>query len=117
MVQELLQFYLCIVTIENGNRIDNITDWGLEQFVNHYGNVIAGPDRAKQSTKQKQIASGKNPRNDEQQITKEDIFHYVYAVLHNPAYRKKYELNLKREFPREFLSTKIFGNGLSGANS
>jgi len=33
-------------------------------------------------------------------ITKEDIFHYVYAVLHNPAYRKKYELNLKREFPR-----------------
>ena len=33
-------------------------------------------------------------------ITKEDIFHYTYAVLHNPAYRKKYELNLKREFPR-----------------
>ena len=33
-------------------------------------------------------------------ITKEDIFHYVYAVLHHPAYRKKYELNLKREFPR-----------------
>ncbi len=26
------------------------------------------------------------------------VFHYVYAVLHNPAYRKKYELNLKREF-------------------
>jgi predicted helicase len=34
------------------------------------------------------------------QITKEDSFHYVYAVLHNPAYREKYELNLKREFPR-----------------
>jgi predicted helicase len=33
-------------------------------------------------------------------ITKLDIFHYVYAVLHNPAYRKKYELNLKRDFPR-----------------
>jgi predicted helicase len=24
----------------------------------------------------------------------------VYGVLHDPAYRKKYELNLKREFPR-----------------
>ena len=36
----------------------------------------------------------------DKKITKEDIFHYVYAVLHNPAYRKKYELNLKREFPR-----------------
>ena len=31
---------------------------------------------------------------------KEAIFHYVYAVLHNPAYRKKYEQNLKRDFPR-----------------
>jgi len=58
---------------QNGNRIDNMTNWGLEQFQNHY--------------------PGEN-------FTKEDIFHYVYAVLHNPAYREKYELNLKREFPR-----------------
>jgi predicted helicase len=57
----------------NGNKIENITDWGLEQFQNNY-----------------------NDNN----INKEDIFHYVYAVLHNPQYRKKYELNLKREFPR-----------------
>jgi len=33
-------------------------------------------------------------------VTKLDIFHYTYAVLHHPAYRTKYELNLKREFPR-----------------
>jgi len=33
-------------------------------------------------------------------ISKLDIFHYVYAVLHDPAYRAKYELNLKRELPR-----------------
>jgi predicted helicase len=33
-------------------------------------------------------------------ITKRDIFHYVYAVLHCPAYREKYRLNLKRDFPR-----------------
>ena len=36
----------------------------------------------------------------EGEITKLGIFHYVYAVLHHPAYRQKYELNLKREFPR-----------------
>jgi predicted helicase len=54
-------------------RIDNITEWGLQQFVNHY---------------------------QDNSISKEEIFHYTYAVLHNPAYRKKYELNLKREFPR-----------------
>ncbi len=35
-----------------------------------------------------------------EEIQKEDIFYYTYAVLHNPAYREKYELNLKREFPR-----------------
>lgn len=33
-------------------------------------------------------------------LTKDDIFHYVYAVLHDPVYRGKYALNLKREFPR-----------------
>ncbi|MBX3164936.1 MAG: N-6 DNA methylase [Bacteroidetes bacterium] len=58
---------------ENGKRIENITDWGLEQFQRHYKN---------------------------KKITKEQIFSYVYAVLHNPAYRKKYALNLKRGFPR-----------------
>lgn len=58
---------------ENENQFDNITDWGLEQFRNNYKS---------------------------KKIIKEDIFNYVYGVLHNPAYRKKYELNLKREFPR-----------------
>ncbi|AVZ30769.1 type ISP restriction/modification enzyme [Nodularia spumigena] len=58
---------------ENGKRIDNITDWGLKQVQNHY---------------------------QDKTITKIDIFHYTYAVLHNPEYRTKYELNLKRDFPR-----------------
>jgi predicted helicase len=57
----------------DGERVDNITDWALEQFQKQY--------------------KDKN-------ITKENIFHYVYAVLHHPTYRAKYEINLKREFPR-----------------
>jgi predicted helicase len=64
---------------EKGQRLDNITDWALKQFTNHYkagpGTRLPGP-------------------------TKRSIFHYVYAVLHDPAYREKYALNLKREFPR-----------------
>ncbi len=28
------------------------------------------------------------------------IFHYIYAVLHHPAYRDKFADNLKRELPR-----------------
>ena len=56
-----------------GNRIENLTDWGLKQFQKYYK---------------------------DKKITKQEIFHYVYAVLHNPEYRSKYEQNLKREFPR-----------------
>jgi predicted helicase len=33
-------------------------------------------------------------------ITKEAIFDYVYAVLHDPIYRKKYATDLSRNFPR-----------------
>jgi len=58
---------------KQNNRIENITDWGLQQFHDHYIDTT---------------------------ITKEEIFNYIYAVLHNPAYITKYELNLKRNFPR-----------------
>ena len=64
---------------DDGNCVDNITDWALDQFRKHYQ-----PGR----TKPKRL------------IIKEAIFHYVYGVLHNPVYREKYALNLKREFPR-----------------
>jgi len=37
---------------------------------------------------------------DDDGITREDIFHYVYAVLHHPAYRIRYAENLKRDLPR-----------------
>jgi predicted helicase len=33
-------------------------------------------------------------------ITKESIFHYIYAILHHPEYRERYADNLKRELPR-----------------
>jgi predicted helicase len=33
-------------------------------------------------------------------VTKENIFHYIYALLHHPEYRERYAANLKRELPR-----------------
>ena len=33
-------------------------------------------------------------------ITGDDIFHYVYGVLHSPAYRKRFANDLARELPR-----------------
>ena len=66
---------------DTGTRHDNITDWALKQFAAHYAD---------------EIGKGKGAR----KITKEAIFHYCYAVLHDPLYREKYAQNLKREFPR-----------------
>ncbi len=39
-------------------------------------------------------------RRDCGEITKLDIFHYTYGLLHHPEYRTKYAANLKRELPR-----------------
>ncbi len=58
---------------KDGECVDNITDWALNKFVANYG---------------------------KKGITKDAIFSYVYAVLHDPVYREIYALNLKREFPR-----------------
>ena len=66
---------------EASTRQDNITDWALRQFSTHYADEI-GKGRAARK------------------ISKDAIFHYCYAVLHDPLYREKYAQNLKREFPR-----------------
>ena len=34
------------------------------------------------------------------QVTKDDIFHYIYGLLHLPAYREQFAANLKKELPR-----------------
>jgi predicted helicase len=35
-----------------------------------------------------------------ERITKEDIFYYVYGLLHSPDYRERYADNLSKELPR-----------------
>lgn len=34
------------------------------------------------------------------ELNKEDIFYYVYGILHSPEYRKRFESNLQKELPR-----------------
>ena len=46
-------------------------------------------------------------------ITKWDIFHYAYAVLHHPEYRTRYAANLRRELPRLPL-VGAFWDGIDG---
>lgn len=40
-----------------------------------------------------------------EEITADDIFHYVYGVLHSPDFRSEFEVNLKKEAPRVPLVT------------
>ena len=53
--------------------IDNITDAALKAFTAHYA---------------------------DQSITKDQIFDYVYGVLHAPAYRERFANDLSKDLPR-----------------
>ena len=37
---------------------------------------------------------------DDGSITKDDIFYYVYGLLHSPVYKERYQNNFRRELPR-----------------
>ncbi|MYB96245.1 DEAD/DEAH box helicase [Candidatus Poribacteria bacterium] len=70
------------------NRQENITDWALAEFRIHYNDNT---------------------------ITKWDIFHYNYALLHHPTYREKYEMNLKRDLPHIPFTEDFWGFANAGA--
>ncbi len=58
----------------NGERIDNITDWAVAEFRRHYGDNLS--------------------------LVKDDVFAYVYGVLHDPIYRDNHDIDLKHDFPK-----------------
>ena len=70
------------------NRKENITDWALAEFRKHY-------------------------RDDS--ISKWDIFHYTYGILHHPDYREKYQANLKRDLPHIPFAPDFWGFANAGA--
>ena len=59
-------------------RVDNITDWCLQQFRTQYPAL---------------------------QITKDDIWSYLYGLLHAPDYRERYKADLSKDLPRIPLAT------------
>ncbi|MGA2263516.1 MAG: type ISP restriction/modification enzyme, partial [Acidobacteriota bacterium] len=72
---------------DGSNRRENITDWALKEFRTQYR---------------------------EQKISKWEIFHYVYAVLHHPQYRERYAANLRRELPRIPFAPDFHGFAAAG---
>ena len=75
---------------DDTNRQENITSWALTEFRTHYGDDT---------------------------ITKWDIFHYNYGLLHHPTYREKYEMNLKRDLPHIPFAEDFWGFANVGTHS
>ena len=65
---------------KHGNRTENIPDATLTMFRDHYN----------------------DPK-----ISKQDIFYYVYGLLHSPHYKTKYAVDLKKMLPRIPMHTQF----------
>ena len=70
------------------NRQENIIDWALAAFRKHYS---------------------------DESISKWDIFHYTYGILHHHKYREKYQANLKRDLPHIPFAEDFRGFANAGA--
>ena len=68
-------------------RREAITDWGLKKFQEVYN---------------------------EKKISKEDIFFYIYSVLHSTTYRENFENDLKKMLPRVPLCKDFWGFSKAG---
>ena len=62
-----------ITSMDASERIDNISDTALRAFREHYSDDA---------------------------ITKDDIFDYIYGILHAPSYRKEFANDLSKMIPR-----------------
>ena len=60
-------------TDATGDRIDNISDTAQYEFCRYYGT---------------------------KKITKDEIFYYIYGILHAPSYREQYATDLSKMLPR-----------------
>ena len=70
----------------DGERVCNITDWAVREI-----NEQRRQDWGEEEYRRVFGAAG---------ITAEDIFAYIYGLLHDPVYRQDYRVDLLREFPR-----------------
>jgi predicted helicase len=64
----------------------------------HFPLYLYDDDQNKTSNLLKEIVD--EIKNITGQVTPEDIFDYIYAVLYSPSYREKYKAFLKIDFPR-----------------
>lgn len=87
---------------------DAITDEALEVFRKVYPQAFDAHGKAAPRAKKDGGA----------ELTKEDIFYYIYGILHSPEYRQRFDANLKKELPRipfaeDFKTFSLTGRALA----
>src|SRR5438874_1016806 len=88
------------------HRRENITDCALAQFRERYKPKPASRERkrpekdATSVARRTPVAYAPGSPKKSRDISKRDIFYYVFGILHHPGYRTKFAHNLKRELPR-----------------
>jgi predicted helicase len=119
MLEKTQCFPFYVYDADGGNRRENITDWALGRFRARYGSAGVGETTSPPSPLSEgegeparevplSFGEGLGVRSTIPEsglgvgsdITKWDIFYYVYGLLHHPGYRARYADNLRRELPR-----------------
>lgn len=85
-------------------RHDAITDEALKVFRKAYPRAFDAHGKS--------VARAKKEGGPE--LSKEDIFYYIYGILHSPEYRQRFEANLKKELPRIPLAKDFKAFSLAG---
>jgi|694.fasta_scaffold62042_3 predicted helicase len=80
-------------------KIDNISNWALEQFRARYKNPPLRTDN-QDDAKYSPLEGWQLQVDGVFCVTKDAIFCYIYGVLNSPDYQTKYQTELKRDFPR-----------------
>jgi len=76
---------------------DNLKKMGKMTIDSGEGTLLKGY-RRKESISEQALLDFKT--NVEKEATKEDIFHYVYGILHSPEYRERFASDLAKSLPR-----------------
>ena len=80
---------------ERKPNLDDTIWWTIENWVK-YGQAY----KPQTQTEQSGLLDFNNEQTDPHFLAPEDIFDYIYGVLHSPLYREKYKEFLKVDFPR-----------------
>ena len=79
-------------------RVPNLAPAFVAEVEARLGMKFAPLDLGLETSK---VSPPRQPRTSRREVfTPEDIFHYIYAIFHAPAYRSRYAEFLKMDFPR-----------------